>query len=116
MGVCFSRKKTTEIQSNTLYMSGVIEPSIVKTNNIKNSSATISNNDNQNENKYLNPDKTKQNGIDKIIKEEPELEAFKDSINEPYNLRNQPSTNIIHQNDIKESDLLITIISNKMKY
>jgi len=106
MGVCFSRKKTTEIQSNTLYMSGIIEPSIVKTNNIKNSSATISNNDNQNENKYLNPDKTKQNGIDKIIKEEPELEAFKDSINEPYNLRNQPSTNIIHQNDIKESDLL----------
>ena len=47
MGVCFSRKKTTEIQSNTLYMSGVIEPSIVKTNNIKKSSATksISNND-----------------------------------------------------------------------
>ena len=51
----------------------------MKKNNIKKSSATksISNNDIQKENKYLNPDKTKQNGIDEIIREEPELKQLK---------------------------------------
>ena len=89
----------------------------MKKNNIKKSSATksISNNDIQNENKYLNPDKTKQNGIDEIIREEPELEAVKDPIIEPYNIPNQSSTNIIHQNNVKEFENMNNNDNNQQK-